>query len=70
MKPLYEGALASVAFPMILASGVTVDSAPIDIKLALDPKFASSELFFRNTETGNGGYFPIGRSRSGTVACI
>jgi hypothetical protein len=63
VKPLYEGALASVAFPMILASGVTDDSAPLDVKLALDPKFASSELFFRNTEAGNGGYFPIGRSR-------
>ena len=63
VKPLYGGALAGVAFPMIQTSGVTVDSAPIQIKLALDPKFASSETFFRNTETGNGGYFPLGKSR-------
>jgi Putative peptidoglycan binding domain len=62
-KPLYGGSLVGVSFPTILAPGVTLASNPLEIKWALHPKFASSEQFFRNTEMGKGGYFPIGRSR-------
>ena len=63
VKPLYEGSLVGVSFPMILAKGVNQASKPLDIKWALHPKFAGGEEFFRNTEAGKGGYFPIGRSR-------
>ena len=59
VKPLY-GALVELSFPTILTPGI---NQPLDIKWAVDPKIAGSERFFRNTETGQGGYFPIGRSR-------
>ena len=63
VKPLYPGSLVGVSFPVILQPGVTKDSTPVEIKWALHPKFSSSEPFFRNTEKGKGGYFPIGSSR-------
>ena len=50
IAPLYEGKVLACAFPLDLGSG-------------LDPKLAVSEEFFSNTETGKGGWFPLGRSR-------
>ncbi len=61
--PLYPGSLVGVSFPMPMARGVDDASEPIDLQWALDPQFASSEAFFRNIETGPGGFFPIGLSR-------
>jgi hypothetical protein len=68
--PLYGGTLVDVSFPLALEAGVD-DAWPLpddpgevlDIRRALDPKFASSEEFFRNTETGPGGWYPLGLSR-------
>lgn len=65
-KPLQTENLISLSFPLVLAAGVNDNSPPldIDIKLALDPKSALSEDFFRNTETGPGGWYPVGLSRT------
>jgi hypothetical protein len=50
-KPLYEGKLTDVVFPLDLGEGI-------------HPLQASSSLFFRNIETGRGGWFPLGASRT------
>jgi hypothetical protein len=50
VKPLYPGKL-SVSLPIDLGSG-------------LDPKVASSETYFRNTEASAGGWYPLGASRT------
>lgn len=63
VQPLYAGNLLGVSFPVPLVPGVNETAAPLDLQMALDPQFASSESFFRNTETGPGGFFPIGASR-------
>ncbi|MBT3289267.1 MAG: hypothetical protein HN380_18125 [Victivallales bacterium] len=49
-KPLYEGKLNTTLFPVDLGAGH-------------DPKTAASQPFFLNTETGPGGWFPLGKSR-------
>jgi len=49
-KPLYAGKLNTILFPIDLGGGH-------------DPRVAPSEPFFLNTETGPGGWFPLGRSR-------
>jgi hypothetical protein len=72
-KPLYPGALVSVSYPVALAAGVidvwppSSDTDPFtttSVKIALDPTLTPSEDFFRNTETGPGGWFPLGLSRT------
>jgi len=60
--PLYEGLIPNASFPLVLAEGVDTGSAA-DVKMALDPKLASSTDFFKNIESAPGGWFPMGRSR-------
>ncbi|MBT3291589.1 MAG: peptidoglycan-binding protein, partial [Victivallales bacterium] len=49
-KPRYGGKLNAMFFPVDLGSGY-------------DPRIAASQPFFLNTESGPGGWFPLGKSR-------
>jgi murein DD-endopeptidase MepM/ murein hydrolase activator NlpD len=50
LKPLYDGKINTVQFPIDLGAGT-------------DPRWAPSADFFNNAERGPGGWFPIGLSR-------
>ncbi|UCG05726.1 MAG: peptidoglycan-binding protein, partial [Desulfobacterales bacterium] len=51
IKPLYEGKIKTAYFPVELGEGI-------------DPLSASSAKYFRAIEKSEGGWFPLGRSRT------
>lgn len=51
VQPLYEGKISSVSFPLDLGAGI-------------NPQYAPSQDFFTKVETGQGGWFPMGASRT------
>ena len=45
------------------SGAAAVEAKLLKIRAALDPRVTASDDFFRNTETGKGGWFPVGASR-------